>query len=58
MFWTSVNDDGYSGYDKSLEEAEWVRKAFEVASSLTFVSEKREAGFSHHGLGKFRLPLT
>ena len=41
MFWTSVNEDGYSGYDKYLEEAEEVRKAFEVASSLTFVSGKR-----------------
>ena len=47
-FWTSVNEDGYSGYVKSLEEAEEVRKAFEVANSLTFVSGKREAGFSHH----------
>ena len=50
-FWTSVNEDGYSGYVKSLEEAEEVRKAFEVANSLTFVSGKREAGFGHHGFG-------
>ena len=49
-FWTSVNEDGYSGYVKSHEEAEEVRKAFEVANSLTFVSGKREAGFGHQGL--------
>ena len=36
--WTSVNEDGYSGCVKSLEEAEDVRKAFEVENSLTFVS--------------------
>jgi hypothetical protein len=51
--WTSTtqDQDGYFGYVNTIEEADKVRKEFEVAKCLTFVSGKRETGFGNHNNG-------
>ena len=43
--WTPVSVDCLCGWVNTIEEAEAVRKAYEVEKSLTFVSGKKEARF-------------
>lgn len=48
VFWTPVSSDNLSGWVSSVEEAEKVRKAFEVQTSLCFVSSKKQSLFGLH----------
>ena len=51
--WTPVSEDGLCGWVNTIEEAEAVRKAYEVEKSLTFVSGKKEARFGKSDLCKY-----
>ena len=48
--WTPVSEDLLCGWVNTIEEAEAVRKAYEVEKSLTFVSGKKEARFGKSDL--------
>ncbi|XP_055998794.1 uncharacterized protein LOC130047530 [Ostrea edulis] len=43
--WTPVSEDGLCGWVRTFEEAENVRKAYEVETSITYVSGEKEAHF-------------
>ena len=45
--WTPLSDDNLLGWVETPEEAEKVRKAFEVKTSLTFVSRRTPASSRH-----------
>jgi hypothetical protein len=54
LLWNSntVSENGYCGWVRSFEEAENVRRLFQVETSLTFVSGKKEAQFGRSEISK------
>lgn len=46
-----MTEDGLCGWVGTFEDAEKIRKAYEVDSSITFVSGKKEANFGRPEIG-------